>query len=451
MNVSDSKDTICAIATPLGIGAVSIIRLSGKDSVKIANKIFNKNLYRCNSHTVHFGKILDKNKNIIDRVILILMLSPRSYTKEDVIEIHTHGNILISKKILDLLVERGARLAKPGEFTYRAFINGKIDLTQAEAVQSLISAKNEKALLIAKDHLEGKLSKTISFFKKKLLEIASILDAYIEFPEEELDLNKDKIKKRLYLLKKKMDFLIKTFFYGKKLFDKTSLAIIGTTNVGKSTLMNVLSKKEKAIVTNIHGTTRDILEEEIILNSLNLKLIDTAGIRDTKEEIEEEGIKRSKKILKNSDFFLLLLDAEKGINKDDLSILKMIDLKKTLILWNKIDLKKDPKKLPYDNVYHISAKKNVGIDLLKKKIEKLIMKDLPDKEEVVLIEKRHKEIIKKARDSLENAIKNVEENNFIEIISEDIKISLNYLYSLLKGDLKEDILSTIFSKFCIGK
>jgi tRNA modification GTPase len=415
------EDTIAAIATPIGEAAISVIRISGKSSIKIANKIFSGPVHKYKSHTVNYGKILAENNKKIDSVILLIMKAPKSYTGEDSIEIQCHGGVLITKKILNEILKKGARLAAPGEFTLRAFLNKKMD--------------------------------KISNFQKELIDIASNIEAILDFAEEDLDLiPKSKIKKEMKNLIKEMELLKNSFNDGKLLFKGINLAIIGTPNVGKSSLMNALMEKEKAIVTNIKGTTRDILEEKIILGSLHFNLIDTAGIGISKNRIEKEGIKRSKKTLQSADFILLVLDSSRKLSKEDFSLLEKTSFKKRLILWNKIDLNQKPPKIPYKNILYISAKKNIGITNLKKEIEKIVWKKgPPSNEEIILTKERHRNALKNSIDFLKKALKEINENSFLEIVASNVKDSLKNLKKIIGHDIEEDILSAIFSKFCIGK
>lgn len=448
----DNQDTIAAIATAPGEAAISIIRISGKDALKIANQIFSRKIDLFKSHTVHFGKILDAQKKTIDSVLLTIMLGPNTYSGENSIEIHCHGGLLVTRKVLERILEAGARAAGPGEFTLRAFLNKKIDLVQAEAVSSLISANNELALAAAENQLEGALSKTILEFQKELIDIAATTESWVDFSEDDLELeNKNEIKERLFKLQKKMEHLSNTFHEGKILFEGLNLAIIGSPNVGKSSLMNVLCQKERAIVTPIPGTTRDTLEEKIILGKLHFNVIDTAGIRETQDVIEQEGIKRSKIALEKADIVLLVLDASKDLSSEDLELLKNLT-EKSIIVWNKIDLKKNKAPLNFKNIVDISAKENIGIDALKEKIEKMVFeKGAPSKEEVLLTKQRHKQALLEAIQFCGAAINGIEKDLSFEFISSDVRFCLNKLSSIIGQDITEDILTKIFSKFCIGK
>jgi tRNA modification GTPase len=447
------NDTIAAIATAVGEGAISVVRISGKDALKIANKIFSRPVDKYKSHTAHVGKILDSQKKVIDNVLLLLMLSPSTYTGEDCVEIHCHGGHLIPQKVLARVLEAGARVANPGEFTLRSFMNKKIDLLQAEAVQTLISANNELALSAAEKQLEGLLSKTISDLQNRLLEIAAQIEAWVDFPEEDLEFeNKEIIIDRLMEIQKKMHHLSNTFHEGKILFEGLTISIIGTPNVGKSSLLNALCQKQRAIVSEIAGTTRDTLEENVLLGNLHYKLIDTAGIRKTTSPIELEGISRSKQALEEADFVLLVLDASRDLSQDDFELLEKVKSEKTLIVWNKIDLKEAPSKLNSKNTVSISLKENMGLDRLKEELEKMIFqKGSFSKEEIFLTKARHKEAILGAIEYSQNAIDGLKKNYSMEFIASDVRFCLNQLSTIIGIDVTEDILTNIFSKFCIGK
>lgn len=452
-NNNFSEDTIAAIATSFGPAAISVIRISGKDAIKIAESCFSGKISKYKSHTVHFGKVLDKNKKTIDSVLLTPMLAPKSYTGEDSIEISCHGGTLITKKVYERVIEAGARPANPGEFTFRAFMNKKIDLLQAEAVQELIFANNEMALKAAENQLEGKLSQLLTSLQKELLEIASIVEAWVDFPEEDLEFtSKEELISRLEKTKNELENLSRSFHEGKILFEGIELAIIGTPNVGKSSLMNALCQKDRAIVTPIAGTTRDLLEEKILLGPFHFNIIDTAGIRKTNEEIEKEGIRRSLKAFKEADIVLLVLDASKDLSTDDLELLEQVNPHKTIVLWNKIDLEKQPPDLHCKNSAYISAKENIGIDSLKQKIEQLIWSNTPQSKDATIITKmHHKNKIDESIHSCEKTILGLQNATSAEFIALEMRHGLNCLSSILGNDVTEDLLTTIFSKFCIGK
>jgi len=448
-----NDDTIAAIATPIGEGAIAIVRLSGKKATQICAKIFSKNFNEVISHQTTYGKIYNLNKELVDAVMLVLMKAPKSYTGEDLIEIHCHGGSYITKQVLDTLIQAGARHALPGEFTYRAYKNKKIDLAQAEAVQELIGSKNALAKKSAADHLIGILSTKIKSFQKQLVDLAAILEAWVDFPEEDLEfLSKDEFLNRLDRVKQEMQKLADTYDDGKILFQGICLSIIGTPNVGKSSLMNMLLKKERAIVTSVAGTTRDILEDYLHIGSLHFKLIDTAGLRDTDEEIEKEGIKRSYKAYEDADIVLLVLDSSRDLSTFETEFLQKINPEKTLIVWNKIDLAKPDQleKFPYQTF--TSAKNHEGIDLLKQQLEKIIWKQgAPSKDEILISQERHKLALDTAISYLSSVKQGLQNNLGCELLCEEIKGALKELSTIIGSDVTEDILSSIFSQFCLGK
>lgn len=447
------EDTIAAIATPPGTGAISIIRISGNDAVKIASSLFSGKVEKFKSHTVHLGKVLNKDRQTVDTVLLTIMLGPNSYTGEDCIEISCHGGTIVTQKVYETVIQAGARAALPGEFTFRSFLNKKLDLVQAEAVQSLISASNEMALKAAENHLEGALSSAISSIQKELLDIAAIIEAWVDFPEEGLEFaSKEEINENLELIKNKLLKLSNSFNEGKILFDGINLAIIGTPNVGKSSLMNALCRKDRSIVTPIPGTTRDSIEEKIFIGPLHFNIIDTAGIRNTQEIVEEEGIRRSKKIFKNSDIVLLVLDASKDLSSEDQNLLQQVDPDKTIVIWNKIDIQKKPPMIDAKNICHISAKENLGMDELKETILKSVWKNSPPSKDQILLSKvRHKTAVDEAIISCSDAINGLKNNLSAEFIASDMRYCLNHLSTIIGHDVTDDILSSIFSKFCVGK
>lgn len=449
----NTDDTITAIATPPGEGAISIVRISGKYALSILQKCYPKNIFKYKSHTVHYGQILSKEKKIIDNVLLLIMLAPKTYTGEDCVEIHCHGGTLITKKVLQRIISLGARPANPGEFTFRAFLNKKIDLTQAEAVQQLISAKNEQAMIHAENHLEGLLSKKILSFQDRLIDIAANIDAMVDFPEEDIDFStQNKIKKSLTDVINDMKILKNTYHDGKVIFDGLNIGIVGTPNVGKSSLMNILLRKDRSIVTHIPGTTRDSIEDKIKIGPLYINLIDTAGIRTSEEIVEQIGIEKSKKILKQADLSILVLDSSKQLSKEDYFLLDMVKKEKTIIVWNKIDIAKAKISLDFPNQVNISALKDLGIEILKEMIQKVIKNNsFSSKEEIIISELRHKKSLTQAIDSCKLVISNLDNNISLEFIADDIKHALTHLGNIIGINLTEDILTTIFSKFCIGK
>jgi len=447
-------ETIAAIATPPGEGGIAVIRITGKEAITVANRIFSGDVRKYTSHTAHYGKVSDLEGRHVDNALLLVMLGTRSYPGEDTVEIHCHGGSLITRRVLEAVLKAGARLALPGEFTFKAFMNGKLDLTQAEAVQEVICAKNELALDAAGSQLQGSLSQRITSFQFKLVDIAAILEAWVDFPEEGIEFaSMEEICSSLELISAEIKRLIQTFHDGIKLHEGISLCLAGCPNVGKSSLMNALLQKERAIVTHIPGTTRDLLEDELRLNGLNVRITDTAGIRETNEIIEQEGIRRSKEAINHSDLILLTLDASRGIQEDDKQLLAQLPPGKTIAVWNKIDLPAPQiSQLSMQHVAHVSAKEKIGLDALRSLIDKVIWeKGAPSKEEVIITNLRHKEALENCFEACQAVIQGLRDGTSPEFLTLDMRKSLSELGTIIGTSVTDDILSAIFSKFCIGK
>jgi tRNA modification GTPase len=443
-------DTIGAIATAAGEGAIAVIRISGPDAFLIAGSIFSRPIHDFKSHTAHYGTILKKDGTPLDAVLLLIMKGPNSYTGEDSVEISCHGGSLITRAVLKRVFEAGARPARPGEFSLRAFLNGKLDLAQAEAVQELIGAKSELALENAERQLQGALSHSITTFQKELTEVTAILEAWVDFPEEGLEFaTQEEIVSILEEILFRMRRLQETFHDGQALHDGFSLCLLGSPNVGKSSLMNALLGKDRAIVTEIAGTTRDLLEEDLQLGGLHFRLIDTAGIRDTEEIIEKEGIRRSQSAMQEADLILLVLDASRRLTEKDRHLLAQTPKEKRLVIWNKVDLAAPPEEIP---AISISAKEKIGLDDLKTAIERLIWKKgPPSKEEIIITKLRHFQALGSAIHSCEAVITGLKQGISAEWIASDMRATLNELGTIVGTNVAEDILTAIFSKFCLGK
>lgn len=450
----EQGETVAAIATAPGEGGIAVIRISGDRALSIAEKVFSGPVKSYKTHTAHFGKIVNDQNEVVDEVLLLVMLDKRSYTGEDTVEIHCHGGSLITRKVLETVLKAGARAALPGEFTFKAFMNQKLDLTQAEAVQALIGAQNELALKAAEEQLQGALSKKIQSFQKELTDTAAILEAWVDFPEEGLEFaTLDEIISSLEKTLLKMELLASTFDQGKIIKEGLSLCLSGPPNAGKSSLMNALLGKERAIVTDIPGTTRDLLEEDLRLGSLHFRLIDTAGIRNTQEVIEQEGIRRSKSAMQKADLILLVLDATRGITEEEGALLNLVPSKKTILIWNKIDLEHPP--LPPGHslpTVHISAKEGRGLDTLHQMIDQVIWQDgLPSKQEVMITNVRHYQALQQAIDAIKRLIDGLKNDVSPEFLNSDMRQALFELATIIGTDITEEILTAIFSKFCIGK
>lgn len=448
-------DTIAAVATPPGEGGVAIVRISGKNAFEIASKIFSKTIHTHKSHTAHYGQIKNFQDEHIDDVLVLIMRGPRSYTGEDTVEVHCHGGSLITRRVFEVILQAGARAARPGEFTFKAFINGKLDLAQAEAVQSLICAKNEYALNAAEDQLKGSLSTKVIDFQEQLTLIAAILEAWVDFPEEGLEFSTtEELCNNLETCLNSIQSLLNTFHDGRILNEGLSVCLVGSPNVGKSSLMNALLDKERAIVSHIPGTTRDILEDQIRLNGLNLRLIDTAGIRETEELIEQEGIRRTKEAMVKADLILLVLDATQGLNKEDYRLIEEAPPFKTIIIWNKTDLSYPP--LPRIELFPytvtLSAKFKIGLNELRQTIDHVIWKKgPPSKEEILITNVRHHEALQLALNAGQKVLMGLKSNTSPEFLSMDMQLCLKELGKIIGTNISEDILSAIFSTFCIGK
>lgn len=444
-------ETIAAIASPPGDGGVAVIRITGNEAMQVAGTIFTGDVSGYRSHTAHYGHIIDREGAKIDDVLLMPMRGKRSYAGEDTVEIFCHGGALITRRVLDRVLEAGARQALPGEFTFKAFVNGKLDLAQAEAVQELIGARNERALQAAEKQLEGALSTQVKGFQERLTLIAAILEAWVDFPDEGLEfISMEEIIRQLKELKDELQELVDSFHDGKILHDGLSLCLIGAPNVGKSSLMNALLDKERAIVSAIAGTTRDLLEDQMRLAGLNFKVLDTAGIRETTEEIEQEGIRRSKKAMNEADLVLLVLDVQ---HPDLPAFWKELPQDKTIVVWNKCDLSQpDGQILSFPHVCAVSALKRTGLKELKQEIEKVIWKKgPPSKEEVIVTNVRHHEALKEAVSGIQAVIDGLNSGVSPEFIALEIRESLFALGKVIGTNVSEDILSSIFSTFCIGK
>lgn len=451
--MNQMKTTIAAICTPPGDGGVAMIRISGLNALEVAQKIFSKDLSTIVSHQLIYGKFINDEKKEIDHGLLVIMKAPNSYTGEDVVELFCHGGRLITKKVLQIVIDAGAIIANPGEFTQRAYLNQKMDLAQAEAVQSLISAQNDYALKIAKQQLEGKLSLKIKQLQANLIDQAAILEAWVDFPEEGIEFcSLDEIIHHLERIESELSQLIASYHDGQSLVEGFSLCLLGSPNVGKSSLMNALLKKERAIVTPIAGTTRDLLEETLLIQGMQFRLVDTAGIRQVDEIIEKEGIERALKRANEVDLILLVLDASQRLSDADRKLINQVQDKKVLVIWNKSDIASLQKEgIPFENQIEVSAKTGLGIDVLCQKMVDLTLCVNPSLDQIYLTELRHKNALEEASGYLKEVIVGLKEQKSPEWLSFDLKSSLKSLSSVIGFDITENILSSIFSKFCIGK
>ena len=452
------NDTICAIATSQGIGAISIIRVSGEDSINIVNKIFKgKDLTKVNSHTINYGHIIE-NDEIIDEVLVSVMKSPKTFTTEDIVEINTHGGIAPTNKTLELLLENGCRLAEPGEFTKRAFLNGRIDLLEAEAVMDMIDAKTETQRKMAVNQIDGKTSNLINELRSDMIQIISNINVNIDYPEyDDVDIiTNDILIPKISNLKEKIKRILKESENGKIIKEGIKTSIIGRPNVGKSSLLNALLKEDKAIVTDIAGTTRDIVEGQISINGIILNMIDTAGIRDTEDIIEAIGVEKSLRIMEEADLILFMLNNNEEIKKDTLNLLQKIKDKKYLVLINKKDLASKIKKelLDIDNnrIIELSIINNEGIEELKEKIiEMFNINELETKDPTYISNSRSISILKRCLKRIEDIEKSLINNVPIDMIEMDIKNIWEELGKINGTNYEEELLDEMFSRFCLGK
>ena len=451
-------NTIVAISTAPGVGGIGIIRMSGKESFNILEKIFKpKNKSKeIKGYSIKYGHIVD-NDEILDEVLVSYFISPKSYTSENMCEINSHGGIVIMNKILDLCIKNGAKIAQPGEFTKRAFLNGRIDLSQAEAVIDIINAKTDKEAEVSVKQLNGLLSDTIQEIRKEILNVMANIEVSIDYPEYDVpEVSEKEIKDLLLFVEKKLKRIEKSFEEGKILRDGISGAIIGKPNAGKSSLLNVILNEERAIVTNIEGTTRDTIEEFITIKGIPLKIIDTAGIRQTKDEIEKIGVKKSLDLANKSDIAIGIFDISKELSEEDFEILEILKNKNSIIVLNKNDLKE---KINYEEIekikkpiIKISTKKREGIEKIYKEIESIFkLNEIAKSGEIVVSNMRHKEIILNALNCVLRAKKSLQEKLPIDMISADIKEILEELGKITGETVTEDIIKEIFSKFCLGK
>ena len=447
------NDTIAAISTAQGVGAISIIRISGEDTIDIVNKLFSKDLTKINSHTVNYGYIKE-NEKIIDEVLLTLMKKPKTYTKEDVIEINCHGGIATTNKILELLIKNGCRLARPGEFTERAFLNGRIDLEEAEGIMNLIEAKTDTSRNLAINQLQGKVSNLIKDLRNDLVEVLSNINVNIDYPEYDDvdDVTIPVLKEKLSNIKNKINKILIESKNGKIIKEGITTSIIGKPNVGKSSLLNLLLNEEKAIVTDIEGTTRDIVEGKIVIDNILLNIIDTAGIRSTNDLIEQIGVQKSIDLIDKSDLVLFVLNNNDEINNEEKELLEKIKEKNHIIIINKIDLDKKLDTSILDNPIYISAKNNEGIDELKNRIKELFNLEQFESEDLTyLTSARSIGILNNVSDKILELEQNINNNESIDMLEIDIREIWNLLGEIIGDTYEEEFLDELFSRFCLGK
>jgi len=451
---TNQNDTIAALATPPGSGGIAIIRISGPEALRAASALCRSDLEQQSSHTVSLKTIVSAQGKLLDQALVLVMRAPRSFTGEETVEIHCHGGHLIARNILEELFTGSVRPAEPGEFSFRAFLNGKIDLTQAEAVQDLIGARNQEALRVAEDQLEGRLSTHIQQLQKQATQLCALFEAWVDFPEDDIEfIPLSQALSELTELSRQIRHLIDTFDSGKILQQGLSICILGAPNVGKSSLMNSLLGKDRAIVSSVAGTTRDIVEDDLLLNGLHCKIIDTAGIRETQESIEKEGVIRSKKAMANADIILAVLDASRA--QDPLMFEPVVQAppEKSIFIWNKIDIATSSlPELSHPYSVRLSAKTGEGLDSLSQALDSITWKGKgPNKTDVVITNLRHKNALEEAEKAILQTLEGLKNDISPEFLSMDMKEALVALGSIIGTNITEDILSSIFSRFCIGK
>lgn len=455
-------DTITAISTPIGEGAISIVRLSGPDAIAIVNRIFQgKNLHEVDSHTIHYGKLIDlENEEIVDEVLVSIMRAPKTFTVEDIVEINGHGGIVATKRILQLVLKEGARLAEPGEFTKRAFLNGRIDLSQAEAVMDIISSQTNEAMKVAMNQLEGKLSKLIRQLRQQLIETIAHVEVNIDYPEYDdvEEMTHDMMDEKTKYVLDEINRLLEVASQGKILREGIKTAIVGRPNVGKSSLLNSLVQEERAIVTNIAGTTRDVIEEYVNVRGVPLRLIDTAGIRDTDDIVEKIGVERSQQTLANADLVLFMLNNNEPFTEDDAMIFELIKDLNYIVIINKTDL---PNKLDLNHLKEISSDHPIielsvineqGIEKLEETIANLFFtNEIVSQDTLYISNVRHIHLLERAKKALEDAREALVMHVPLDIVQIDVRRTWEFLGEIIGDTASESLIDQLFSQFCLGK
>ncbi len=448
-----NEDTIVALATPSGVGAISVIRVSGPDSISVVDSVFKgkSKLVDAKSHTIHYGEIVNTDGKLIDDVLISVFKSPNSYTGEDSVEISTHGNPFITQQIIELLANNEIRLAEPGEFTKRAYLNGRMDLAQAEAVADVISSRTEASLRGARNQLDGQLSQKVNELRTMLINASSFIELELDFAEEDLEfIGHDEILKRIDQIINEIDKLLDTYSFGRILKDGINVALVGKPNVGKSSLLNYILKESRAIVSSIPGTTRDVIREDVSIDGILFRLYDTAGIRVSEDEIEKEGVVRSREVVRMSDIVVLLNDTEQDFSEDVLNELKILtNPDKIILVLNKIDL---GNRNNIKGDISISAKTGEGINKFFSELKNKAFGNSNYSEKTAIVSNtRHYNCLKNAKENLLNAIESVNNKLSGEFIAVDLRSAENNLGEIIGQVTSDDILNNIFMKFCIGK
>lgn len=462
LETATELDTIAAISTPPGEGGISIVRVSGNTALDVAEKIFKgKDLHTVKSHTINYGHIVNpKTKHTVDEVMVSVMLAPKTYTCEDVVEINCHGGIVPTNDILQLLLSNGARMAKPGEFTERAFLNGRVDLSQAEAVMDLIRAKTDRSMKVALNQLDGDLSHLIKNLRQDILDVLAQVEVNIDYPEyDDVETMTSKLlREKAVEVKAQIKQLLQTAQEGKILRDGLATAIVGHPNVGKSSLLNRMLHEDKAIVTDVAGTTRDVLEEYVNVRGVPLKLVDTAGIRETNDKVEKIGVERSRKAIKTADVVLLVLDSSNPLSDEDRQLIKVTDEAKRIIILNKTDLpmQLDTDELfnlvPEDQVIRTSATEGVGLDDLKEKISKLFFGGIESNQNSVIVTNaRHIGLLNQAEEALDSVLQGLKDGMPVDLVQIDMTRCWEFLGEITGDSYQDELLDQLFSQFCLGK
>lgn len=457
MNTHYHSDTIVALSTPQGVGAIGVIRLSGADAVNIVQRVFKgKDLRQQQSHTLHFGYLMQDDK-VLDEVVVSLFLAPSSYTKENVVEISCHGSPYIQQKIIELLIDQGARPAKPGEFTLRAFLNGRFDLSQAEAVADLIASDSQAAHQIAMQQMRGGISQKLKELRTALIEFAALIELELDFGEEDVEFaDRSKLHTLLHQIVSELNTLIQSFQYGNAIKNGIQVAIVGKPNAGKSTLLNALLREERAIVSDIAGTTRDTIEETLTIDGLLFRFIDTAGLRETGDVIEKIGVEKSREKIRQADIVIFLYDHCEETTEQLQSELSIIPPdKKCIIAANKTDICPDrtvPATLNGIAVVALSAKKHDGLETLKKELTGMVLDGNVSANNTIITNQRHYESLQQSLKAVQEVITKLHDQIPADLVAQDIRVALRHLGNITgEIDTDKDILATIFSKFCIGK
>ncbi len=453
MKITPTEDTIAAVATPAGFGSISVIRLSGRDAFEKTDLVFvgKECISRASTHTIHYGKIIDEFGDIIDDVLVSVFNAPNSYTGENVVEISTHGNPYILKRILELFLKHNVRLAEPGEFTKRAFLNGKLDLAQAEAVADIIMARTEASLKGARNQLDGLLSQKVSSLRDMLINTSSFVELELDFAEEGIELiSYNELSKKVRTIVTEIDELLKTYSFGRVIRDGVNVALVGLPNVGKSSILNYILKESRAIVSEIPGTTRDIIREEVSIDGILFRLFDTAGIRVSEDAIEKVGVLRSREAVRSADIVMLIADVEQGMSRELLNELIILSSEDKIIrVMNKIDL---PHENSNDYDVQISALTGEGMDnLLNHLKEKALGNSIYTEKSALITNARHYNSLKKAKENLLAAEESISNQMSGEFIAVDLRNAIDSMGEIIGEVTTDDVLNNIFMKFCIGK